>query len=188
MKWLLNWRSTLKNYDNISVQTPVQIKPLSELSVDDVIHSKRWITSSTDNSDRGLICTGVWHPSCFFILWVPSWLVMMVMMIAVYFSMKWLTDNAWARSKFRVIGTRRYCICGEPIESFGEPTTPVPFVTLSLLWFCRCRWWTTLARYLESNLPVIRQSPWFYPPRAETRPCTTVNPSTLAKRTSIMKR
>ncbi len=46
-----------------------------------------------------------------------------------------LTDNAfmiafWVRSKFRVMGPRRYCICGEPVDCLGDHVLSCPRVTV----------------------------------------------------------
>ena len=95
-----------------------------------------------------------------------------------------LTDNAfmiafWVRSKFRVMGPRRYCICGEPVDCLGDHVLSCPRVTVrnqvrntahaslsSQLRRCISSHSASseyvvaageppLARYLESNLPVI---------------------------------
>jgi hypothetical protein len=86
----------------------------------------------------------------------------------------------WVRSKFRVMDPRRYCICGEPVDCLGDHVLSCPRVTVrnqvrntahaSLSYQLR-RYLSShsasseyvvaageppLARYLESNLPVIR--------------------------------
>jgi len=96
-----------------------------------------------------------------------------------------LTDNAfmiafWVRSKFRVMGPRRYYICGEPVDCLDDHVLSCPRVTVrnqvrntahaSLSYQLRrclsshsasseyivAAGEPPLARYLESNLPVIR--------------------------------
>jgi hypothetical protein len=112
-----------------------------------------------------------------------------------------LTDNAfmiafWVRSKFRVMGPRRYCICDEPVDCLGDHVLSCPRVTVrnqvrntahaslsSQLRRCISSHSASseyvvaageppLARYLESNLPVIHPAataaddPWrSYSPR-----------------------
>ena len=95
----------------------------------------------------------------------------------------------WVRSKFRVMGPCRYCICGEPVDCLGDHVLCCPRVTVrnqvrntahaSLSYQLRrclsshsasseyvvAAGEPPLARYLESNLPVIHpvatdEDPW----------------------------
>jgi hypothetical protein len=80
-----------------------------------------------------------------------------------------LTDNAfmiafWVRSKFRVMGPRRYCICGESVDCLGDLVLSYPVSLSGTRLMPRypinyagvvAAGEPPLARYLESNLPVI---------------------------------
>lgn len=119
-----------------------------------------------------------------------------------------LTDNAfmiafWVRSKFRVMGPRRYCICGEPVDCLGDHVLSCPRVTVrnqvrntahaslsSQLRRCISSHSASseyvvaageppLARYLESNLPVI------HPAAADDDPWRAHDPTHPARRADL---